>query len=186
MIIITREWLEKKDACTDGKEWCLSHGELPINNLLPIFLKHKKYNWFNWLLMRLMNKKQKVMYAIYAAELVIHIFEDKYPKDKRPRKAIAAAKEYLKTPCARTKKLTYAADAAAAADAADAADAAAYAAYAADAAAYAAAYAADAAAYAADAAAYAAAYAAAAAEKKKTYERIFLYGLELINPTKGS
>lgn len=33
--------------------------------------------------------------AIFAAESVLHIFENKYPNDKRPRKAIAAAKAYL-------------------------------------------------------------------------------------------
>ena len=62
------------------------------------------------------------MYAIYAAEQVIGIFEKKYPIDKRPRKAIEAAKAYLKRPCAETKKAAYAA--------AYAAYAAAYAAYA--------------------------------------------------------
>jgi hypothetical protein len=129
---ITRQWLENKRACRDGKEWCLSHGELTIKKLYPIFIEHKKYDWFNWLLVRRMNKKQKVTYAIYAAEQVIELFEKKYPEDKRPRKAIEAAKAYLNDPCARTKKAAAAAAAAdAAAYTADAAAAAAAAAYAA-------------------------------------------------------
>jgi len=68
-------------------------------------------------------KKDSVAIAIYAAELVIDNFETEYPNDNRPRKAIEAAKAYLKNPCKRTKD--------AAADAADAAHAAADAAHAA-------------------------------------------------------
>ncbi len=43
-------------------------------------------------------KKDSVALAIYAAELVIDIFEKVYPDDKRPRNAIEAAKNYLKNP----------------------------------------------------------------------------------------
>ena len=49
----------------------------------------------------------KVAFAILCAEAVIKIYEDKYPNDDRPRKAIEAAKNYLKIPS------TYAAYAAA-------------------------------------------------------------------------
>ena len=100
-----------------------------------------------------------IAFAILCAEAVLKIYEDEYPNNDCPRKAIEAAKEYLKNPSARAA--AYAADAAAyaaayAADAAaDAADAAADAADAADAA-----RAARAAAYAAHAAAHAAARAA--------------------------
>ena len=89
-------------------------------------------------------KEESVKLAIFSAELVIDIYEKQYPNDDRPRKAIEAAKAYLKDPS----------DAAA-----YAANAAAYGAYAANAAAYAA----NAAANAANAAAYGAAYAANAA-----------------------
>ena len=65
-------------------------------------------------------KEDSVNLAIYAAELVIDIYEKKYPNDDRPRKAIEAAEAYLKNPSADA---AYAADAAA-----DAARAAAYAA----------------------------------------------------------
>ena len=40
-------------------------------------------------------KEDSVELAIYAAELVIDIYEKKYPNDDRPRKAIEAAKKYL-------------------------------------------------------------------------------------------
>jgi hypothetical protein len=102
-------------------------------------------------------KEDSVAKAIFAARLVLKIFEKKYPNDDRPRKAIEAAEKWLKNP---TEENRAAADAAAYA-AARAADAAAYAAartadVAACAAAYAAADAACAAAYAASYAAYAA------------------------------
>ncbi len=112
-------------------------------------------------------KEDSVNLAIYAAELVIDIYEKKYPNDDRPRKAIEAAKAYLKNPS------DAAADAAYAAYAADAAYAAAYAARAA---ARAAAYAADAA-YAAADAARAAAYAAA---KEEILKKCHNYVLRLI------
>jgi len=79
-----------------------------------------------------------VSFAILCAEAVLSIYEIKYPNDDRPRKAIEAAKKYLRHPSADAARAAYAAYAAA--------DAAYAAAYAADAAVYAAAYAADAAA----------------------------------------
>ena len=46
----------------------------------------KAYHWI---------KEDSVELAIFSAELVIDIFEKKYPGDDRPRKAIEAAKAYL-------------------------------------------------------------------------------------------
>ena len=43
-------------------------------------------------------KEDGVALAIYAAELVIANFEKKYPDDDRPRKAIQAAKKWLREP----------------------------------------------------------------------------------------
>ena len=74
-----------------------------------------------------------VQWAIACAEHTLHLFEDKHTGDARPRQALDAAREWLRSP---TTKAAYAAAYAAnaAAYAADAANAAAYAAYAADAA----------------------------------------------------
>jgi hypothetical protein len=123
-----------------------------------------------WVAFRLMPKDNIRLASADIAESVLHIFEAKYPDDKRPRLAIEAARRGDKDANAAyaAANAAYAAANAAyaAADAAyaAAANAAAYAAYAAAAAADAAAAAADAA-YAAyaDAAAYAAAADAAAA-----------------------
>ena len=54
----------------------------------------KVYDW---------TKKDSVKLAIYAAELVLDIFEKKYPKDERPRTAIDAAKKWLKEPTEENK-----------------------------------------------------------------------------------
>lgn len=51
-------------------------------------------------------KEDSVALSIFAAELVIKMFEKEYPNDKRPREAIESAKKWLKEP---TKENTYAA-----------------------------------------------------------------------------
>jgi hypothetical protein len=118
----------------------------------------KAYKW---------TKTDSVELAIFAAELVIDIYEKQYPNDDRPRKAIEAAKAYIKDPsgAARAARAAYAA-----ADAADyAARAADYATARAARAAYAAAYAARAADYATARAAYAAGDAADYAARATAY-----------------
>jgi len=134
------------------------------------------------------NRKQNIKLAIYSAELVLHLFEKKYPQDKRPRKAIAAAKKCLKSNTEENRSAAaHAADAAAHASSAAfyaSADAATFTACAyasaaatftacayasADAAFYASADAADASADAADASAYA-----------KTKQNIMDYAIKLL------
>ena len=138
---------------------------ITLSEFLECDIPVKDKYWF--VCKKLATKEQNQQIAIGVAEIVIDLYEKKYPENKAPREAIQAAKDYLNGTISigeLTQKRNAAADAAyaAAADAAYAAYAAdaAYAAYAA-AAAYAA-YAADAAyAAAADAANADAAYAAA-------------------------
>ena len=120
---ITNEWLRNHEACTSGYEWSLKQEERELKPFLDALVKSEHWNWANWVIVRCMNKRQKVQYAIFAAEQVINIYEKKYPDDKRPREAIDAAKAYLANPCAKTKAAAaYAyADAAASAAAASAA-----------------------------------------------------------------
>jgi hypothetical protein len=172
---VTKKNLEKLGACSEGTEYALKNlKNLDGPEAIKKLIKDKKLDWANWGITRLLDKTGRVKYAIYAAKQVIKIYEDKYPNDKRPREAIKAAEQYIKSPTKENANAAaYAAHAAyAAAYAADAADVAnaAYAAYAAaDSAAYAAADVAN--------AAYAAAYAAYAAMKTK----IIKYGLSLLN-----
>ena len=48
-------------------------------------------------------KEDSVALAIYAAELVINIYEKKYPGDDRPGRAIEAAKEWLENPTEKNR-----------------------------------------------------------------------------------
>jgi hypothetical protein len=135
----------------------------------------KKLSWEEPELNEEQKAKANILYAIYCAEAVLPIFENKFPNDNRPRLAIEAAKICLKNPSEENKNKARADAYAAAARAADAAyAAAAWAAWAASDAAWAAARAADAAyaaaaraAWAADAAAADAWAADAAANAKK-------------------
>ena len=134
---ITKRLLKKLGACQKSVDWFAERFDLEKGVDAKILAKEAmnggRFSDCNWLATMLMTHEQRTKYAIYAAEKVIKIFEDKYPNDKQPRQAIQAAKNYLKNP---SKDAAYAANAAAnaayaAADAADAANAAANAAYAA-------------------------------------------------------
>ena len=171
---LNKSILEKHEACREGKEWYMANGEpKTVESTIAILIKSKeseKYNWSNWLLSEMLSKKNKIRYAVFAAQQVLDLFEKKYPDDKRPRAAIEAANICVEKNTKKNRAAAYAAADAAAYAAARAAADAAYAAYAAAAAARAAAdaanaaYAAEAAADAAAAAAYAAADAARAAD----------------------
>ena len=172
---ITTDWLRKKHACSEGRHWFESQSETDVAKVAEKLIEEDHLDWANWLLSRAFTtKRQRVQYAVFAAEQVLHLFEDRYPEDKRPRNAIGAAKRWLEDESAAAAD----ADAYAYADAAYAAYA-----YAADAAAAADAYAdaadADAAADAAYAAA-AAADAADAAAKRETKVKILKFGIGLI------
>ena len=177
---LSLEILQKHGACSEGVKWYQENGESEtvertVEKLINATNTPNKLNWANWLIARMLSIKDKIRYAIYAAEQVIDIFEKKYPDDKRPRNAINAAKKYLKNPSLKNKNAANAANAAAYA----AADAAAYAAYAA---ANAAANAANAAANAANAADAAANAADAAAYEMKM--KIINYGVSLLSRRK--
>jgi hypothetical protein len=191
---IAEEWLREKNACKDGIRWFLNQKETDPAKIIKQFVKKEEHlDWANWLIVRIMSYKQYVSYAVYAAEQVLHIFEDKFPDD-RPRRAIKAAKKCVEDPSEENRKIAL--------DAADAANSAANAAY--NAFASSAAYAAHDAVFAARFAAYAAArsdfdaagadYAADAAgfafnadadACRKMQIKIFRYGLVLLDGGKG-
>ena len=131
---ITKEFLHEKGACEQSYKWVCENKLIGLEHeeFIDKLMKNNRFSDANWLLTKLFNETQCVKYAVFAAEQVLDIFEKKYPDDDRPRKAIEAAKDDLKSP----NDVTYAADVAYAAEAA--AYAAAYAARAADVAAYAA------------------------------------------------
>jgi hypothetical protein len=176
---VTKKDLKRWNACQDGFDFWVKNCEGKPNIKQIQILAEYRFNWANWILSRILDKKQRIKYAIFSAELVLNIFEKKYPEDTRPRAAIEAAKKVLLKNTKANRDAAYAAAYAAytAADAAYAAYTAAYAAYAA----YTITSAAASAAYTADAAdaasaAYTITYAAADACEIK----IINYGLALL------
>ena len=113
---LTEEWLKEKSACSEGVEWFLKQKETDAVKVLEKLIKEKQLQWANWTICRVFNYKQRIQYAVFAAEQVIGIYEKKHPDDKRPRKAIEAAKKCIVNPSEKNKN-----DAAADAAAADAA-----------------------------------------------------------------
>ena len=92
---ITKEWLEQNNACEEGIEWFTKQKENNAIILIEKLLFENHFGWANWSICRILKRDDKTRYAIHAAKLVLHIFEDKHPDDKRPRKAIEAANNYL-------------------------------------------------------------------------------------------
>ena len=147
----TKEFMLNNCGCYSEKDLMncsfMNSENILLKSILESEIPLKDKYWF--LCRKVADKKQNQEISIMVAEIVLPIFEKKYPDDKIPFEAIQAAKQYISGHISLEiliEKRRAAADAAAyaAADAAAtyAADAAAYAA--ADAAAYAAAYAADA------------------------------------------
>lgn len=107
--------LKSWGPCNDGLVWGLKQ-----KSLAEVFDKCQRSDWLSWLLKQTkkVTKEQWVEIAILCAERTLGRFEKQYPKDKSPRKAIEAAKAWLKNPTEKNRK---AADAAYAAYAADSA-----------------------------------------------------------------
>jgi len=142
-MLITKDYLKSMNPCEDRykhylqnyKDW---QGTLDEFLDLPELTHDDK----RWVFVRSIDKNKLRFVAADFAERVLHFYENKYPNDDRPRKAIEAARNNNAAAAAAYD----AAAACAACAAADAADAAAYADDAARFAVYAAADAADAAA----------------------------------------
>jgi len=87
---ITKEWLKSLNPCTDGFKWWIKHGERDPIKCLEEGFEGNNWDYRRWLMVRLLSDENKVKLAIYSAELVLPIFEERYPNDDRPRKAIDA------------------------------------------------------------------------------------------------
>ena len=100
---INIKWLEDQKACSSGVEMFQQHyGEKRVNVLDFLEAAIQTNNsevleYANWVITKLFTKKQCIQYSIFAAESVLHIFEDEFPNDKRPRLAIEAAKKVLES-----------------------------------------------------------------------------------------
>ena len=77
-------WEAEGDICIEDYGKCACFELTTVKQMsLP--------NWYQ-------QKRQdvQIQFAILCAEVVLKYFKDKYPTDDRPRKAIEAAKDYLK------------------------------------------------------------------------------------------
>jgi hypothetical protein len=93
--------LQPLSPCRDGMEWYKKNGEPKtvegcVKKLIADTRCTEHLNYANWLLSKMLMPDDKIRYAIFAAEQVLYIFEKSMPGDLRPRKAIEAARKYLK------------------------------------------------------------------------------------------
>ncbi len=104
---ITLEWLRKHKVFKEDIRFIINSQllGLPAKTLIKCLIKLKSYRIFIGLIDIILSKRNHIEYSIYAAELVLPIFEKEYPEDNRPRKAINAAKEYIINPNERNKDI---------------------------------------------------------------------------------
>src|SRR3990167_9413367 len=120
---ITVDWLDGRIACSDGVEWFEGQSATDAVEVLNALIKSKKLVWAYWLIVRVIDRKQYLQYAVFAAEQVLPIFEKKYPKQDKVKKAIEAARQVILDDTAKNREAARAAADAAASVAADAAGA---------------------------------------------------------------
>ena len=98
---VTLNFLKEQDACKLGivKFKKVFGKSAELRDVINYGIKSKDkelLEYCTWLITRKMTSRERSQYAIYAAEQVITIYEESYPDDDRPRKAIEAAKKVLK------------------------------------------------------------------------------------------
>ena len=101
---ITTELLESLNACQSGISLVATYPDKDHEAVIRRLVADDHWDYANWLLPRLMDYRGYVSYAVYAAELVLPIWEKKYPDDKLPRKAIEAAKRCIDDPSENNKR----------------------------------------------------------------------------------
>ncbi len=108
---ITKKWLKEQTACQNGIDWVAANKLIGLESkaFVQRLIKADKLDWANWLITQIMKKKQCVIYAVYAAEQVIGIYEKQYPKDNRLRQAIEAAKACIANPSKANNSAAWAA-----------------------------------------------------------------------------
>ena len=170
---LTKRWLKNRGACKDAYQWYLKQETENVEELFSRAMEEKRYSDINWVLSQKLERLDKIRYAVYAAELVIDIWEK---QNKDDRKAIEAAKAYIKNPSKKNRDAAY--EAANVANKASAGKV-----YTAYAVACAAVFSAFSASYAVAGATFSASYAvscAARAASYTNYEKILNYGYKLL------
>src|SRR3990172_396062 len=105
---ITREFLVKNNACEGDVATCDGLRKIELKTLIQFYIHNNKFDLGNLLLTKILKEKELVEYAMYAAKLVLPIFEKCTDSDK-PHLAIEAAKSVIAA--ANTAYIAYIADA---------------------------------------------------------------------------
>ena len=103
------DWLKEQAVCEEAIAWVETQKDKDIFHLYAQAKKRNKLDWANWCVARLLDRKNRIRYAIFAAEQVLHIFEKQYPEDQRPRKAIEAAKRVIEDDSEENRRIAHSA-----------------------------------------------------------------------------
>jgi hypothetical protein len=97
--IITLDWLKQHGACSEGIKW--------LNEILPnrksmnwkravnFALDNNHFDYANWLIVELLPESKCPYYALNAAKLCEHVFNEAYPKDTLVHDYNVMAERYL-------------------------------------------------------------------------------------------
>jgi hypothetical protein len=90
---ITAKWLTRMNACCseEDKQEAERIGDPRI--LVEKLIEAGRRPDAIWLVTRMLPREQNIKMAVYAAQSVLYLFENVYPYDDRPRKAIECAIE---------------------------------------------------------------------------------------------
>ena len=97
---ITKEWLAEKEDSENIIEYFLDKNLENIEELevIDTLIKDNKLRYANWFIPHLLTHREQVQYAVFAATPAVDIFEKYNKKEKAPRKALEAAKNWLENP----------------------------------------------------------------------------------------
>ena len=104
-MLITNGFFKYDNCCSSIIKFLLEDQNKTNIELNPHFKKDNYFSWFNDNITYSMTYKQRIQYAIFAAKLVLPLFEKEHPNDNRPRQAIEAAKKCIKDPSAKNRSL---------------------------------------------------------------------------------
>jgi len=99
---ITKEKLTELHACKNSITWFEQNpGITTVEQGIKLLWETdhpEKFNWSNWILSRVLTHRNQVKYGVHAAELVLPIWENEFPEDKRPSEAINSVKAWINDP----------------------------------------------------------------------------------------
>lgn len=101
---ISKAWFAEQGGCPAILSWFQKQDETDSIKIIEYFIKNTKYFvWANWLLPRIMDRRQCISYALHACDVVLPIYEAKYPKDKEPRRVVDMIRRHMVAPTKKEK-----------------------------------------------------------------------------------